>query len=129
MRRANVPEVSRIHDDFDFRILRGNTAENLYGAIGRVIVDKDVLVAVLRKTSEDLAHAVSQDFNISFFVIAGTDNADELHIPFPSRCQAAVRRIASCRLTVRWRPSIFPARSTAGTYRAMAAPGTELFAT
>ncbi len=101
MRRANVAEVARIEDYLNVRISSGNAAQNLDGSIVRIIVDDDMFVAVLRETGEELAHTVCQNFDVTLFVVTGTDNADQLHNPVPSpTCHSAVRRIASCKLTV-----------------------------
>src|SRR5258708_1642781 len=100
LRRADMAEVPRIQDYLNIWIFLGNSAQNLHRAIGGMVVDDDVFVAVLRESSEELTHTIDQDFDVALFVVAGTNYADELHTPFPPTCHSAVRRMASCRLTV-----------------------------
>ena len=83
--RADVAEIARIDDYLDVGIVPGDATQNIHRAICRIVINDDVLVAILRQPREDLSDTFSQDFDIAFFVVAGTDDADELHIPFPLR--------------------------------------------
>lgn len=47
MRLQEVAEIARIDDYLDMRIVPGDATQNIHGAICRIVINYDVLVAII----------------------------------------------------------------------------------
>jgi hypothetical protein len=55
---TDVPEVTRIHDDFNVFVFSSDRPENGDGIVLRGVVDEDVLVLVFADANHDLTDLV-----------------------------------------------------------------------
>src|ERR1041385_6689658 len=83
IRRADMSEITRIDDDLDVAVLCRERAQTLHCAVGRGVVDEDVLVRVARQRGDRVANLLVQFFDVLLFVVAAGDDADERHQSAP----------------------------------------------
>src|SRR5690242_8594691 len=74
-----MPEISRVDDQFQPSIGSREFFQNRNGSILRSIIDKDMLVLVLRKICENRLHAFVKLADVAFLVVARRDDTDDLH--------------------------------------------------
>ncbi len=75
-RRAEMAEVTRIHDDLHLGKFRCHGAQHGDGAVVRGVINEDVTVLVLRHRVHDRARAAMEFANVEFFVVTGRDDRD-----------------------------------------------------
>ena len=68
--RAEMAEVTRIHDDLHLGKFRCHGAQHGDGAVVRGVIDKDVPVLILRHRVHDRAGAAMEFANVEFFVVS-----------------------------------------------------------
>ena len=70
-----MTEVPRIDDHFDFGIILRDTAQNIHRAIGRMVIDDDVLITILRKIGKQLANTFDQNQSMATVSAVGANAA------------------------------------------------------
>ena len=76
VRRADVAEVARVDDDLDAAVVAGESAQDLYGAVGRGVVDEQVLVGIAGERFKHLPHALAERRDVAGLVVARSENRD-----------------------------------------------------
>lgn len=76
MRGADVSKVSRVYNDLYVSITAGDPLQDFYGPVCRAVIDEKVLILVAADFEHLGAHAVIEFFDITFFVVTGSENTD-----------------------------------------------------